>query len=279
MHILIDHVTRYRYGLPASGIVQLLRLTPRSDDAQQVLDWRIDIDVDGWLKPFTDAHGNACHIFYAAGTTDRLTLAVSGTVRTSDRAGVVGPVGSEMLPVYRRPTALTRHDPALADFARDATAGEEEPLARCHALMQAVNRSMRFDPDVTHAATDAITAFGLGAGVCQDISQVFIACARLLGIPARYVQGHYIPPEHPDQEAAHAWAEAWIDTLGWVGFDSTHGVCPSEHHVRVAVGLDALDAAPVRGARRGGGAESLEVVVRGASRTQTPDRSQGQSQG
>lgn len=272
MRLLIDHQTRYDYAAPATGIVQLLRLTPRGHDGQQVLHWRIEVDADGWMKPCTDAHGNRCHIFYASGPTDRLTLTVTGEVVTSDTSGVTGGLpaggvtgGGEEPPLglYRRSTPLTAADAAMAEFARDHVAGEAAPLGRCHALMRAVHAALRFDADATQSATDAATAFGLRAGVCQDISQIFVACARQVGVPARYVSGHYAPADHPEQEASHAWAEAWIDGLGWVGFDPTHGVCPGERHVRVAVGLDALDAAPVRGARRGGGAETLSVVVRG----------------
>jgi len=85
--------------------------------------------------------------------------------------------------------------------------------------------------------------------------------ARTLGIPARYVSGYYRRPDVVQQTAGHAWVEAFVENLGWVGFDPTHGVCPSESHVRVAVGLDYLSASPVRGTRFGGGAEALTVAI------------------
>ncbi|QMW23318.1 transglutaminase family protein [Sandaracinobacteroides saxicola] len=275
MRLLIDHQTRYDYAMPANGIVQLLRLTPRTSDAQHVLNWRIDMDADGWLNPFTDPHGNLCHIFYAAGAVSELTLTVTGEVLTRDTAGILGPL-SETLPPghYLRATARTELDAALQAFAAAAAGNEPSALSQGHALMAAVKDHVSFDTDATHAATDAVTAFGLGRGVCQDISQIFIACARSRGIPARYVSGHYAAEDHPDQEASHAWAELWIDGLGWVGFDPTHGVCPGERHIRVAIGLDSLEASPVRGSRRGGGAERLAVTVRGIEKA-----AQTQSQG
>ena len=114
----------------------------------------------------------------------------------------------------------------------------------------------------TSAAHSAADAFRLRRGVCQDHAQIFIACARRLGAPARYVSGHLSRSDGVyEQEAAHAWAEAYVEDLGWVGFDPANGVCPTDHYVRVAVGLDALGAAPIRGASYGGGAESLSVAL------------------
>lgn len=264
MQLLIDHRTVYRYEVPAAGIVQVLRLTPQACDSQAILRWRVDVEADGAIKRFSDAHGNLAHMFYADGPIEELAIAVAGEVLTTDTAGVVG-AGEDPLPlgVYLRSTPLTSADPALAAFAR--TLGHDNPLTRAHLLMEAIHERLVFDPDITHSATDAATAFRLGRGVCQDLSQVMVTVARLLGTPARYVSGHFAMPDHPEQEAAHAWAELHLPDLGWVGFDPTHGICASESHVRVAVGLDSLDAAPVRGTRRGGGAEQLSVLVHGRS--------------
>jgi len=262
MHLLIDHITRYTYSEPATGIVQLLRLTPREADCQQVVQWRLDVDADGRLMPLTDAYGNRCHIFYADKAVDSLILHVTGTIITSDNGGIV--MGAyEPLPaiLYRRSTALTMVTPAIAILAESFA--RPDPVETLHALMQGIRDRMEFQPGITDMVTDADTALSLGRGVCQDLSQVFIAAARHLGYPARYVSGHYAAPDHPEQEAAHAWAEAHVPGLGWVSFDPTHGVSATEGHVRVAVGLDSQEAAPVRGTRRGGGLESLAVGVHG----------------
>jgi transglutaminase-like putative cysteine protease len=262
MRLLLDHRTLYRYDAPAAGIVQVLRLTPRPSDSQAILRWRVDVEAEGAIKPFVDAHGNLAHIFYADRPLSELAIHVEGEVMTTDTAGIVGAVEDPLpLAVYRRSTALTTPDAALRTFAQMLKA--DSPLEQAHLLMQAIHERIQFDTDVTHAATDAATAFKLGRGVCQDLSQIMVTVARLLGQPARYVSGHYAAPAHPEQEASHAWAELHLPDLGWVAFDPTHGICAGEGHVRVAVGLDSHDAAPVRGNRRGGGAESLVVQVHG----------------
>jgi transglutaminase-like putative cysteine protease len=127
-------------------------------------------------------------------------------------------------------------------------------------------------PDHTAAA-----AWAQKQGVCQDHAQIFIACARRLGIPARYVSGHLHRRDGViDQDAAHAWAEAHVEGLGWVGFDPANGVCPTEHYVRVACGLDALGATPIRGTSYGGGGERMTVALRVRHMQQTQQQQQRQ---
>ena len=126
-----------------------------------------------------------------------------------------------------------------------------------------------FDTDPTHAATTAAEAFKLRRGVCQDLTHIFIAAARHLGVPARYVGGHFYRDDGVTaQEAGHAWAEAYVDRLGWVGFDPANKLCATDAHVRVAVGLDYLGAAPVRGTRFGGSGETMTVAVQVAQARQ-----------
>jgi transglutaminase-like putative cysteine protease len=131
-----------------------------------------------------------------------------------------------------------------------------------HALMNAIREAMRFDVQATDVTTTAKEALALGHGVCQDFAHVFISAARFLGYPSRYVSGYLFKPDAPpEQEAGHGWAESHLPDLGWVGFDATNAVCPTEAYVRVAVGLDYLGAAPVRGSRHGGAGEHLKVQV------------------
>ncbi len=130
-------------------------------------------------------------------------------------------------------------------------------------MMTALNREIAFDTDPTHAATTAAEAFALRRGVCQDLTHIFVAATRALGVPARYIGGHFHRADGVTaQDAGHAWAEAYIEDLGWVGFDPTNGICTTDAHVRIAVGLDYLGAAPVRGTRYGGSGETLKVAVR-----------------
>ncbi len=265
MRIRISHATTYRYDTPPSGVTQMLRLTPHDHDGQHVIDWRIDLTVDCLLHQHEDAFGNIAHSFTAEGPLEALTVAVEGEVDTQETHGVVrGTVERFPPPLYLRETALTLSDPPIVDFAETVRAeAGSDPLTLLHALLTAVNREMTFDTDPTHAATTAAEAFSLRRGVCQDLTHVYLAAARHLGMPARYVAGHLCRADGVTaQDAGHAWAEVYLDDIGWAGFDPTNGICSTQAHVRVAVGLDYLGAAPVRGSRHGGTGESLQVAVR-----------------
>ncbi len=264
MRIRISHATTYVYDAPPTLVTQILRLTPRNHDGQYVVDWRIDLSQDCQLHQHEDAFGNITHSFTAEGPFSELAVLVEGVVETQDTKGVVTGAVERFPPqFFLRETALTQGDSAIVDFAESARSGNgKDPLSLLHTLMNALNREITFDTNPTHVATTAAEAFKLRRGVCQDLTHIFIAAARQLGIPARYVGGHFHRVDGVTaQEAGHAWAEVHIENLGWVGFDATNGISTTEAHVRVAVGLDYLGAAPVRGTRFGGGGEHLKVAV------------------
>jgi transglutaminase-like putative cysteine protease len=151
----------------------------------------------------------------------------------------------------------------MRDFASPLRAAiAKDRLDGLHALSQLVAKGVKYRKGQTHAESTAEQALAQGSGVCQDQTHVFIAAARLLGVPARYVSGYVNAGSIADgEDASHAWAEAWVEGLGWVGFDVANQVCPTEAHLRLAVGLDYLACAPVRGIRRGGGEEDMDVSV------------------
>jgi transglutaminase-like putative cysteine protease len=280
MRIKIAQETVYRYETPAKSVIQTLRLTPRSHDGQHVIGWRLDVDQDVKLTTVEDAFGNIGHVFSAVGPIDTLRVSVEGEVETHDRAGVLrGTVERFPASLYLRETPLARADDALRAFARRAAGGEASPLAACHALLEAVHEAVACESDPAVVATSAAEAFRAGRGVAQDLAHVFISAARELGIPARYVSGHLRGTDDVTRRGAgHAWAEAHIDRLGWVGFDPAEKICPADAHVRVAIGLDYLGAAPVRGARYGGTGESLDVridVCEKVARRQAQRQTQG----
>jgi transglutaminase-like putative cysteine protease len=265
MRIRISHLTTYRYDTPAKSVIQTLRLTPRNHDGQYVTRWRIDVSADCRLNQHEDAFGNITHAFTAEGPFSELSVQVEGEVETRDTQGVV--VGAvERFPpsLYLRESALTEPNADLAAFAvavRDAAG--TDTLKLLHHMLERLRDEMVFDTNPTYASTTAAEAFALKRGVCQDFTHIFVAAARSLGIPARYVGGYFRRNDGVvDQDAGHAWAEAFVPGLGWVAFDPTNGISATDAHVRVAVGLDYLGAAPVRGTRFGGAGETLAVNVR-----------------
>ncbi len=278
MRIRIRHETTYRYAEAPRMAVQHLRLTPRNYDGQHVVDWRIDIDRDCRLVQSEDAFGNTLHRFSVDGPLESIATVIEGEVTTFDTAGVASGAIERFSPIlYMRETPLTARSAAISDFARETASKESRTLAKLHALLGALYESLTFDSDATHAATTAAEFFERRRGVCQDFAHLFIVCAREIGAPARYVSGYYLRSDTEEQVAGHAWAEAYVEDLGWVGFDPAHGVSQHESHVRVAIALDYLGAAPIRGAQAGGAGETMDVKISVAPATAF-SQSQSQSQ-
>ncbi|WP_428030459.1 transglutaminase family protein [Ancylobacter sp.] len=267
MRIHVNHATIYSYDPPANGAIQTLRLTPRNHDGQYVVSWRIDVSEGCQLRAHQDAFGNLTHTFAVEGPIRELRVLVEGEVETQDTAGVIRGISERFPPsLFLRNTDLTMPDNELVAFAEAVGGGEGDRIARLHALMDALTEAMEFDADPTHVSTTATEAFKLKRGVCQDFAHIFTTCARHLGVPARYVSGYLVgdgavAEQRAGHQAGHAWSEAYVEGLGWIGFDAANCQCPTEAYVRLAVGLDYLGAAPVRGNRYGGGDENLTVAL------------------
>lgn len=262
MHLTIHHDTLYRYGEAAHRVFQALRLWPIPGGGQVIRDWRVEIDGRKLRPTCRDGFGNPAATHVIDGPVAALSIVVHAEVDTQDRQGVLGDAIESLPPLfYLNSTELTAIDPAiqeLADAQFDASGGE---IAQLHRLCDSVRERIDYRSDSTHVATSAAEALAHGAGVCQDHAHVLITAARALGFPARYVSG-YLCASAEGAAASHAWAEIHVNQLGWVGFDAANQICPDERYVRVAVGRDYRDAAPVRGVRHGGLVETLDVQVR-----------------
>lgn len=264
MLIEIRHRTSYRYATPARYAIQALRLTPPSFDGQDVLSWNISAPGFDSHISYRDGMGNQVHLTTVNSPHDGLVIEAAGIVETEDRSGIVRGI-PEVAPrrVFLRETPRTEPDKAIRDLAKSITHGRipTDTLDCLHSLMRAVSDAIAYEIGTTHAHTTAAEALAEGKGVCQDHAHVFISAARVIGIPARYVNGYFLAGTLAPAEAHHAWAEAWVDGLGWVGFDPANGMCPTERYVRLASGFDAASAAPIRGTQTGGENEDLDVRV------------------
>jgi len=258
--ISIDHLTRYFFAEPAHYSIQCLRLTPPSFDGQQVVDWTIEMPQFDNAVRFRDSYGNDAHLVAVPSVHREISIIARGTIETEDRAGFVrGLTEAAPVRIYRRETPKTMTNDEIVDLC--AGVDGKDVIDRMHGLMNAVRDRVDYVVGVTDAHTSAAEALSDGQGVCQDHAHIFISAARFMGVPARYVNGYFLTDTVAPSEAHHAWAEAWIGGLGWLGFDPANRICPSEHYVRLACGLDSSSAAPIRGTRRGGGDAVLDVIV------------------
>jgi transglutaminase-like putative cysteine protease len=259
MRVFIRHTTRYDYA-PAVGRAALrLKLFPCDFDSQTVQSWRVAVNGVAVERLLVNGFGDAEGIWTSLTPTDHVEVIAEGEVKTEDVAGIVRGIPETARPgVYLRTTPLTKPDPAILALARAAQA--ETPLASLHAVSNLVRQAVAYTPGSTHATVTAAQAVAQGKGVCQDLAHVFTAAARSLGFPARYVVG-YLTQGVGATPDTHAWAEAFVPDLGWVGFDPSNQQCPTDAYVRLASGFDAADGAPIRGSISHGVQESLSARV------------------
>ncbi|HEX4215946.1 MAG TPA: transglutaminase family protein [Candidatus Dormibacteraeota bacterium] len=261
MRLEIVHETRYRYPGMVREAHMALRMRPLDGAGQRVLHHQVELGPKTHVRRFVDGFGNHVHTFDQLTAHDHLDVISRATVET----GVAGrprlnPVWPADLLLFRSPVVETAR---VRRLARDVTAAagtvEEAVLQR---LTDAIAARLTYRQDSTTISTDADEVLRHGYGVCQDFAHVFIAAARFLGVPARYVSGYvHTGGEAPVEGASHAWAEAMVPGAGWTPFDPTHPSLAHDHYVRVATGRDYQDAAPTRGVYIGPPGSDLRVSV------------------
>jgi transglutaminase-like putative cysteine protease len=276
-HLSIEHVTTYAYDAPPLQALQQLRMTPKSRAGQEVAAWAIVLDGGRVEADFDDAHANRVQLVSLDPGVSQVRITARGRVAMHRDDGVVGPHGGYMpLWMFLRDTMLTRPGPGVRRLMREFDPPEER-LAMLHALSERIVEAVPYVQGATQVGDTAEQVIDAAGGVCMDHAHIFLACARGLGVPARYVSGYLMMNDRIQQEAMHAWAEAHVDGLGWVGFDVSNRHSPDSRYVRVATGLDYGDCAPIHGIRRGAGREDLSVTL-AVEETALQVQSQGQQQ-
>ncbi len=254
MRLSVSHETTYHYEDQVRASIQYLRLTPHDSERQQVLSWQLTLPRP--VRAQVDPFGNILHVLTMDEPHEAIIIGARGQVEIDEKREAEHESQSPL--PFLRFTRLTEPDEAIRTFAAKQCRKRKDRSALID-LMHALNQHITYTPGSTEVDTCAAQAFAGRTGVCQDHTHAFLACARSLGIPARYASG-YLYSEDSEHLASHAWAEAWIDDA-WYSFDVTNELAIPERHLKLAVGLDYLDACPVRGMRRGGGSEQMHAKV------------------
>ena len=260
MLLKVEHTTRYEFSSPVAHGLQRLRLTPKSTNGQKVLDWRMDCEGARIEVEFDDHNCNRVTLVSVNPGVTAVEIRCRGTVSTANNHGVIGHHAGHMpLWSFLAQSPLTSPGPRMRAIIAQLETRRDDKLAALHQLSTLIIEAVRYETGETHVATTAEEAAVLGMGVCQDHAHIFLGGARAIGVPARYVSGYLMMNDRIEQEAGHAWAEAYIEHLGWVGFDISNGISPDERYVRVATGRDYREAAPVTGLSWGAGESQLAV--------------------
>lgn len=279
MYYSIRHVTVFHYSAPVSESVMEVRMQPRTEGGQRCARFQLHTAPRTQIMAYRTDQGNVVHHFDVPGRHTQLTLTAEALVEVApppplpedlgrdtwgeiDRMTAAGEHWDELAPsTFARPTAL------LLDLAVELDARRRgDPLALLRELNTRMYQSFDYDPGHTHVHSPIDDALRARRGVCQDVAHITIALVRQLGIPCRYVSGYLFhrveDHDRSEQDASHAWVEALLPGLGWVGFDPTNNLLAGERHIRVAVGRDYADVPPTRGVYKGRAESQLEVSVR-----------------
>jgi Transglutaminase-like enzymes, putative cysteine proteases len=253
MKLTIDHHTQYHYAEMVRHSTQYLRLTPQTSQRQRIVSWQLDLPEQATIT--TDGYGNILHVLSLDTPHETIQIHAHGEVEiledeSDDAIELISPL------TYLRSSSLT-HATAPIRLLAQQHHDDSQPLVGLQSLMQAILEKMPYTPGATDVSFSADEALAARNGVCQDHTHVFLACCRSVGIPARYVSGYLYSPDSA-HVAMHAWAEVWLNDR-WNTFDITNNTCSPNQHLKLAVGMDYLDACPVRGVRFGGGSEAMQA--------------------
>jgi len=266
MRLQIVHTTRYRYTAPIAETVMEVRLRPMDGNGQRCVDFRLELSHGVKARSYIDGFGNNVHHFNLVKPHVGLAVISRSTVETG--LGPDAEPGEDLVQDFLRFRSPVKDVEGVRALARrHAISDSSSPdaiEAALDELTTTISREYTYDTKVTNVYSVVDDVLTLKAGVCQDFAHLFIAVARVMGVPARYVSGYIHLPKWGKraQAASHAWAEAWVPGRGWIGFDATHPVRTTPHHVRLAVGRDYSDAAPTRGVYVGSAGSSMTISVR-----------------
>lgn len=272
MYYTIRHVTRFRYSAPINQSVMELRLEPRTEGIQRCLNFKITLNPTANLMVYRDYLGNIVHHFDIPGQHRSLTITAEAQIEMKPALELPDNLPSESWDAldtseydWLLPSNFTHPTPLLDDLARELNVvRRDDPLSLLRDLNRAIYDAFEYGQEVTKVDSPIDDALRARKGVCQDFTHVMLALLRPLGIPCRYVSGYlyHRAGVRSAEDASHAWVEAHLPGLGWVGFDPTNNLVAGDRHIRVAVGRDYADVPPTRGVFKGRADTELSVGVR-----------------
>jgi transglutaminase-like putative cysteine protease len=257
----INHLTEYRYKQPVLYSIQQVHLKPREEPCQQIIEWSIKAPA----KPVfnTDHFGNAVCNFTINKSHTRLLIQANGIVTLKPLSGGCLPTDESRLhpTIFSKQTPLTTASELMIEFAQNQLQPVSKFEDKIMRLANAIADYVEYRSGSTKVSDTAESAFMARNGVCQDHAHIMLACLRACGYNARYVSGYHYS-EHHQEFASHAWVDVYDpEQARWVSADATHRCLVEGQHCRLAIALDYMGAAPVRGVRSGGSGESLSVDV------------------
>jgi transglutaminase-like putative cysteine protease len=275
VRLTVTHTTVFDYAAPVCDSINTLHLEPRCFPFQRTLSTLVRVLPATRLRRFPDLFQNVTHHFELPNPHSRLEIESRIKVENLplaltpfDQTASLDEYGSaavrERTWPYLQDSRFVSNHPVIWRQAIDVTAGRLSVYAQAHEIMRWIHGNFTYRAGSTDVNTHLEEAFGLRSGVCQDFTHVMLGMCRAVGIPARYASGYlYNGPRDSliGSQASHAWPEVYLPDSGWIGFDPTNNTLADARYVKVAVGRDYDDVAPVKGGYRGTAHCRLQVSV------------------
>jgi transglutaminase-like putative cysteine protease len=278
MRYAIRHITRFTYDEPITESVMEARMQPRSESTQRCMHFGLSTSPASRAMMYQDHDGNIVHHFNIPGRHSRLVVTAEALVDCLPPPGLPDDLGPDAWPRLDQltasgeywdslnPSAFARSTDLLEALAREiGLERDADPLSTIRRIAGGIYERFEYDQASTHVDSPIDDALQSRRGVCQDFAHVMIALVRTLGVPCRYVSGYLFHQgdgtDRSADGATHAWVEALMPDLGWVGLDPTNNLIAGERHIRVAVGRDYADVPPTRGVYKGVSAVRSELAV------------------
>lgn len=275
MRLSVCHRTTFQYASPVTQSVNTLHLEPRTFPYQKTISALIRVIPATRVRKFTDLFQNITHHFELPAAHVRLEiesrikvhnlpLDISAASREATLVSYNDPSIRELTWPYLQESHWVSRHPEVWRQALDITNSMPSVFDQASALMAWIHQEFRYEAGVTSASTHLEEAFAMRCGVCQDFTHVMLGLCRAVGIPARYASGYlYNGPRDTliGAQASHAWSEVYLPGAGWIGFDPTNNTLADERYVKISVGRDYDDVAPVRGSYHGTGHCRMDVQV------------------
>jgi transglutaminase-like putative cysteine protease len=279
MYYTINHLTRFRYSAPVTESVMEVRMQPLTEGNQRCLQFQLHTQPKARIQSYSDHQGNQVHYFNVPGQHTKLVITAESLVELTQPAPLPDSLPHSawediklLLNEYAawdlvQPSHFARPSYELRAFAHEiAVQHGADPLTTLRRLNTAMYYAFGYSPQTTNVDSPIEEALQARKGVCQDFAHIMITIVRDLGIPCRYVSGYLFhrteDNDRSEPDATHAWVEALLPNLGWVGFDPTNNLIAGERHARTAIGRDYADVPPTRGVYKGGATDNLQVAVR-----------------
>ncbi len=271
----IQHITKYIYDRPVRESANQIKLFPYNKNGQEILSHELVITDEPTVNKFSDYWNNTVGLFTVTGAHEELIIDSRLIAKTTLHEINESDSSIQDWPVLKEETEKNillldlsliekiRSQDKIQALLKEVQVAGLSPLECITKCSGFIFEHFKYVKGITTVETTVDEILEFRSGVCQDFAHVLLQMLRTIGIPSRYVSGYICPNKNGmrGEGATHAWVEAYIPNIGWIGVDPTNNCFANEHHIQLAVGRNFTDCTSVKGTFKGPAHHDLMVYV------------------